>query len=361
MRRFHHFITVGILVAAMLTVSLTANAQKKEKVILDTDMVEVFDDGIAMMMLAKAPNIDLIGVTTVIGNTWVPEGIAYGIRQLEAINRTDIPVVPGIRQPMYPNRFETIKNERILFGIGDAYVGAAGYPEPKSWESVYLQHYGKEPTVKPLDVKAVNFIIDQVKANPGEITIIAIGTCVNIATAVRIAPEIVPLVKRIVYMGGSFFQPGNTTPTAEFNWWLDPDAAKMAVRSPFKEQIIVGLDVCETMPFRKDRYDHLKSITKNPIILNMLQRNFLNQLFIDDPNYTHYIWDVIAACIVIDPTLIKDEVTRYVDVNSQFGFSYGQAVAFERNQPIGSQQARILLKVDGERLWSMVEDYLKDF
>ena len=351
----------SVLLAAMLTTALTANAQKKEKVILDTDMVEVFDDGIAMMMLAKAPNIDLIGVTTVIGNTWVPEGIAYGIRQLEAIKRTDIPVVPGIRQPMYPNRFETIKNERILFGIGDAYVGAAGYAEPKSWESVYLQHYGKEPTVKPLDVKAVNFIIDQVKANPGEITIIAIGTCVNIAAAVRIAPEIVPLVKRIVYMGGSFFQPGNTTPTAEFNWWLDPDAAKMAVRSPFKEQIIVGLDVCETMPFRKDRYDHLKSITKNPIILNMLQRNFLNQLFIDDPNYTHYIWDVIAACIVIDPTLIKDEVTRYVDVNSQFGFSYGQAVAFERNQPIGSQQARILLKVDGERLWSMVEDYLKDF
>jgi inosine-uridine nucleoside N-ribohydrolase len=59
--------------------------------------------------------------------------------------------------------------------------------------------------------------------------------------------------------------------------------------------------------------------------------------------------------------LIKDEVTHYVDVNSQFGFSYGQAVAFDKNQPVGSQQARILLKVDGERLWNMVEDYLKRF
>ena len=59
--------------------------------------------------------------------------------------------------------------------------------------------------------------------------------------------------------------------------------------------------------------------------------------------------------------MIKDEVTRYVDVNSQFGFSYGQAVAFDKNQPVGSQQARILLKVDGERLWNMVEDYLKRF
>ena len=125
-----------------------ASAQKKEKVILDTDMVEAFDDGVAMMMLAKAPNVDLLGVTIVVGNTWVPEGTAYAIRQLECVNRTDIPVVPGIRQPIYPNRFETIKNERILFGIGDAYVGAAGYPEPASWRAVYLQKYGREPSTR---------------------------------------------------------------------------------------------------------------------------------------------------------------------------------------------------------------------
>ena len=67
---FRKSMVAGVLLAAMLTSALTANAQKKEKVILDTDMVEVFDDGIAMMMLATAPNIDLIGVTTVIGNTW---------------------------------------------------------------------------------------------------------------------------------------------------------------------------------------------------------------------------------------------------------------------------------------------------
>lgn len=349
------------LLCTMLLLNISAQAQKKEKVILDTDMVEVFDDGITMMMLAKAPNIDLLGATIVVGNTWVNEGIAYAIRQLEAIGRTDIPVVPGIRQPIYPSRFETIKNERILFGIGDAYVGAAGYPEPKSWESVYLQKYGTEPKVKPLDMKAVNFIIEQVKKNPNEITIIAIGTCVNLATAVRIAPEIVPLIKRVIYMGGSFFKPGNTTPTAEFNWWLDPEAAKMCLRTPFKEQIIVGLDVCEKMPFRKDKYEEIISITKNPELVNMFNRNFLKTLYIENPDYVHYIWDVIAGAIMIDPTLITEEVTRYVDVNSQFGFSYGQSVAFEHNQPIGTQQARIILTVDSDRLWKMVEDYCRNF
>ena len=348
-------------IVCLMLFGIAANAQKKEKVILDTDMVEVFDDGITMMMLANAPNIDLIGVTIVVGNTWVPEGVAYAIRQLEVIEKHHIPVVPGIRQPIYPSRFETIKNERVLFGIGDAYVGAAGYPEPKSWESVYLKKYGEEPKVKPLDMMAVNFIIDQVKKNPNEISIIAIGTGVNLAMAVRMAPEIIPLIKRVIYMGGSFFKPGNTTPTAEFNWWMDPEAAKICLRSPFKEQIIVGLDVCEKMPFNKDRYEKLTGIIKNPELKTMMKRNFLNALYIEDPNYVHYIWDVIAGAVMMDPSLITEEVTRYVDVNSQFGFSYGQSVPFEHHQPVGTQEARIVLNVDGDRLWKMVEDYCREF
>lgn len=64
---------------------------------------------------------------------------------------------------------------------------------------------------------------------------------------------------------------------------------------------------------------------------------------------------------MIDPTLITEGVTRYVDVNSQFGFSYGQSIAYENNQPAGTQQARIILKVDNNRLWKMVDDYIKDF
>ena len=75
------------LICCALFIVTSAHAQKKEKVILDTDMVEVFDDGIAMMMLANAPGIDLLGVTVVVGNTWVNEGVAYGIRQLEIIGK----------------------------------------------------------------------------------------------------------------------------------------------------------------------------------------------------------------------------------------------------------------------------------
>ena len=81
---------------ATLAPATPAAAAPREKVILDADMVDLFDDGVAMMMLADAPNMDLKGVSIVIGNTWVETGTASAIRQLEGFKRTDIPVYMGV-------------------------------------------------------------------------------------------------------------------------------------------------------------------------------------------------------------------------------------------------------------------------
>ena len=80
----------------------------------------------------------------------------------------------------------------------------------------------------------MDFIIEEVRKHPGELTIVEIGPCSNLALAVLKAPDIVPLIKRVIFMGGSFFKPGNVTPTAEFNWWFDPEAARIVVRTPFQ-------------------------------------------------------------------------------------------------------------------------------
>ena len=177
-------------------------AGPKQKVLLDTDMVEAFDDGVAMVMLANAPNIDLVGITTVTGNSWVQEGTAYTLRQLE-IEGKNIPVAEGMQYPLRPDRHEQFELERKQFGMGhDAWLGSLGRPQPASWSAFYQKQYGRAPTFKPIDTHAVNFIIDTVRANPHEITIAAIGPCTNLAAAIRMAPDIVPLVKRVVYMGG---------------------------------------------------------------------------------------------------------------------------------------------------------------
>ena len=331
-------------------------AQQKEKVLLDTDMVEMFDDGVALVMLANAPGIDLLGVTCVTGNSWVQEGVAYGLRQLEIEGR-DIPVVEGMRYPLRPQRHELFEMERAQFGMGhDAWLGSIGRPEPTSWLEFYKKHYKSEPKFKPLDIHAVNFIIDTIRANPHEVTIAAIGPCTNLAAAIRMAPDIVPLVKRVVYMGGAFFQPGNVTPAAEFNWWIDPEAAQMTVRAQFKEQIVFGLDVCEKVVFRKNHYDRFLASLGQSAQADILKKSVVGQSFAKDANFTHFVWDVLVAAAIIDPSIITEEKTCAIDVNTQFSLSYGQSLAFPKVSPAGCVKARIVTDIDQERFWDMVND-----
>ena len=105
-------------------------------------------------------------------------------------------------------------------------------------------------------------------------------------------PDIVPLIKRVIFMGGSFFKPGNVTPTAEFNWWFDPEAARIVVRTPFREQIMVGLDVCEKMPFSFDRYQAFLA-GQRPEMKKLLESTYAGQQFAKDKAFSQYVWDVL--------------------------------------------------------------------
>jgi len=351
MKHFH-IVLVGI---TLLLAVLNSATRAKEKVIVDSDMVVLYDDGVAMMMLANHPDIELLGVTIVPGNTWVSEGTAYTLRQLEVMNRLDIPVALGIRYPLRAGRYETIEIERKMFGFGSSYIGCFGRVEPASYLDVYRTEFGGNPTKKPVDKRAVDFLIDTIKANPGDVTIIPIGPCTNLAIAIRMAPEIIPLIKRVVYMGGAFDTPGNTTPAAEFNWWFDPEAAKMCVRTPFADQLIVGLDVCGKYRFNKELFERIAAV--NTPTAKMFKEKY-GPVFKKDPNYTRLVWDTIAAAVVIDPTLIVEEETRWVDVNSDYGLDYGRSLGYSKRGPAGTQKARILFTIDEERFWNLMVDML---
>ncbi|MDR2199188.1 MAG: nucleoside hydrolase [Deltaproteobacteria bacterium] len=353
----HGLLICALTIAFSLAAENALTAASKEKVILDTDMVDSFDDGVAMVILANAPDIELLGVTTVSGNSWVSEGVASALRQLDIEKQTSVPVASGLNLPLRSNRHELFSLERQVFGQGDdTWVGSFGYPDPGSWRKVYLERYGEEPRLAPIDQHAVNFIIDTVRAHPGEVTIAAIGPCGNLALAVRMAPDIVPLIKRVVYMGGSFFQTGNITPAAEFNFYFDPEAAKITVRSPFKEQTLVGLKVSEKVIFTRDHYDGILKTLGKSGQADLLRASFLGKSFEADPNFTFFVWDVISAAIIIDPTLIVKEEHSYIDVNDQYGLSYGQSLAFREKNPPMTQKANIVLDIDENRFWELLTD-----
>ncbi len=335
-----------------LIIPLRADAADKELVLLDSDMVDAFDDGVAMMLLAKASNVKLLGVTVSTGNNWAQNGTASAIRQLEALGISDVPVIEGSTPKNLRKRFANLQSEIAQFGSGfDQFQGFAAIDEPADWRAAYRKNYGAEPTLEPLKATPEDFIILMVRAHPNEVTIVEIGPCTNLAAAVKKAPDIVPLIKRVVYMGGSFFQQGNVTPAAEFNFWVDPTAARQAVRTEFNEQIFLPLDACEKVTIHRSDYDAWQDKVSSPVIVELMK----NKVIVEFTGIERrFIWDVLAAAVVIDPSLIVDEEKMPVDVNDVYSPSYGQSLAY-RIAPRGTQTARIVTAVDQFKLRAMLD------
>ncbi|MFI6477012.1 nucleoside hydrolase [Nonomuraea sp. NPDC050663] len=346
-----------ILAAALLLLSPTATVSEqvpKEKVIIDVDMGELNDDAVATFMLTAGNRVDILGVTTVAGNTWAEQGTAYSLRQLELVGRKEIPVVQGAVEPLVPGRLDGLKGENHLFGKAP-WAGAFDGPRPSSYRQV--ETYGGAPKTKPAPGPAAEFIAQQVKKHPGQVTLFALGPATNVALAVKTHPEIVPLVKEIVYMGGAFDVPGNISPAAEFNWWFDPEAAKIVLRTPFKKQTIVPHDAALKVRFTKKEYDRIVAGTETPI----------KKMFKDiQRGQGTFVWDAIAAGIFLDRSLVKRSEERYVDVDSTMGPNYGRSLGynlgeFDRpNNPAGTRKATIVFEVDTKRFWDLYVDRMRN-
>jgi inosine-uridine nucleoside N-ribohydrolase len=330
-----------LVIVTLLLAAKASVARAKARVILDTDMVVLYDDGVALMMLANHPDIDLLGVTIVSGNTWVADGTAFTLGQLELVNRPDVPVAMGVRFPLRPSRYENIQLERKMFGYSSNYIGCFSAPPPASYIDAYRAEFAGTPTIKPVDDRAVTFLID----------------CTNLAIAIRISPDIIPLIKSVVYMGGAFDVPGNTTPAAEFNFWFDPDAARICLRAPFPDQLIVPLDVCEKYRFNKNIFDRITA--PDTPIARMFKKKY-GPRFDQDSAYTRLVWDTIAAGVVIEPTLITTQQIRSVDINSDYGLDYGRSLSYKIQGPPGTQKARILFAIDEKRFWNLMINTLKN-
>jgi inosine-uridine nucleoside N-ribohydrolase len=383
------------------------DALSAEKVILDSDMVELFDDGVAMLMLANHPGIDLLGVTVVTGNQWLQDGLAAGVRQLELAGLSNIPIVAGARWPMRSGRYEAVAPqsitgldwsgyERILYGMGvSTYAGAFsswGHTEPVSptpetaWKTVFAAKYGTTPAYElKMDERpafsgkyqhAADFIVEMVNKYPGEITIIAIGPCTNLQIAATQDPTIIPKVKKVIYMGGAVNVAGNTTPAAEFNWWFDPEAARFAVRAPWgkidpKEekitQYVVPLDVCEKLHFTHERYSKIVGLPGiNPDIKAMFEKNYADYAP-ENSTEDSYVWDAITAAVLIgeinDDDIVLPEdgdlsKTGYfdwwIDVNADYNIDYGRSPGYKNQGPVGTQKVRVINTVDEDKFWDLV-------
>lgn len=184
-----------------------------EKIIIDSDPGQ--DDAIAILAALAEPSLDVLGITTVAGNVSVQQTSRNALQLCELAGRTDIGVYQGAEGPLAK---ALVTAEHVH---GQSGMDGPDLPPPQT--RVRTQ-------------QAVPFIIQQLQqAEAGSITLCALGALTNIALALQEAPQIVRKMKRLILMGGGFFEGGNVTPCAEFNFFVDPQAAQMVLDA--------GLDV----------------------------------------------------------------------------------------------------------------------
>ncbi|MFD7031541.1 nucleoside hydrolase [Streptomyces sp. NPDC059917] len=357
-------VPVSAVVAAPVPASAAVSAPLPgaRKVILDADMGELNDDAVTMFMLAKSPRIDLVGVTVVSGNTWVEEGTAYALRQLEIAGRPEVPVAVGAGEPLMPGRQERLAAENALYGTAP-WTGAFESPRPPSYDRLAKAPYGGYPRTRPVRATAVEFLVEQVRKYPHQITLIEAGPATNLALAARSHPDIVPLLKEVIYMGGAFDKPGNITPAAEFNWWFDPEAARIAVRTPFAKQTVLPDDAAVGVRYTRKEYEALVAGPLTPV--TRMFKDIQGPEFAKDPAHFTYVWDALTAAVLLDPSLAVAAEERYVDVDAAFGPDYGRSIGYRLDEfaaprnPVGTRKATVVTRIDAGRFWPLATGLLR--
>jgi inosine-uridine nucleoside N-ribohydrolase len=201
----------------------------RHTIIIDTD--PGIDDAMAIFYALAAPEIEVLGLTTVFGNVPVETATANALSLLEIAGRKDLPVAPGAARPLaMPYR-----------GAVDFVHGADGQG------NVNLP----PPSLRPLNRSAADFIIDAVSSRPGEITLVTLGPLTNLAMVLLQRPKTAGEVRRVVAMGGNVYVPGNASPAGEANILNDPEAAEMVLSAEWPVTLC-GLDVTHRITMTAD-------------------------------------------------------------------------------------------------------------
>lgn len=357
-------VVAALLRAGALLLMLMASAAQadgKRKVIID-------DEGFSLMhmLLLEAPDVEVVGITSVSGNVWANRATALQLRGLETMDRTDVPVAKGATYPLLNTEAAT-EHWEALYGKltwKGAWMKSWVEPTQQSTPPYFgpndaVDLPGGNPTIKPVAQAAATFMIDMVRRYPGEITIIEGGPMTNLALAQRLDPEFAGLAKELVYMGGSFnphqvlddrsaaefAREFANTPRREFNIRFDPEAASIVSRSPWRKITVVPVDPSTATQLSPALIERLAKVAR-PKVAEAI-RAF-------EPGFP--LWDEIAAAVWIDPSLVTDHETLFVDYNTVFSAGYGDTLSWrEHYQPgLGEQRADVVRAVDAKRMEALM-------
>jgi purine nucleosidase len=291
--------------------------------LIDTDVAS--DDAVALIMTLRAPDIRVVAITTVAGNVEVEQATRNALYTVELCGAR-VPVFVGAEKPLL-----RVHQSATWFHGRDG-LGDHGYPTPRQ---------------EPEKLHAVDAMIEAIEANPG-IVVVTLGPLTNLALAVTRKPGLAARVGRCVVMGGAPCCEGNVTPAAEYNIWVDPEAARIVMLSGLPVEL-VGWQTC--------RGDAVLNETDIAHVLGF--KNELARFAIECNSRAREAYreqtgedgislpDPVAMSIALDPTIGNQWSEHYVDVEIRSELTRGMTVvdrlnvaADERNQAVWADALR---------------------
>lgn len=274
------------------------------RLILDTD--PGIDDALALFLALASPEVQLEAITTVSGNVSVEHTTRNALALLELAGRTEIPVARGCASPLLSVPVEAADVH------GENGLGGVILPVPQK---------------RPLDLHAVDVIIEKVMAAPGEIVLVAIGPLTNLALALRREPRLAQAVREVVIMGGALRVPGNVTPCAEFNIFVDPHAAQMVLHAGWPIRLVT-LDTTTRTLLKRELVEQLAASGSPVTVLMKRMVDYYCDIFGEARQFSSIeMHDPLCLAAAFRPDLLTWQ-EAYVDVELTGKLTLGETVGF---------------------------------
>lgn len=270
---------------------------------IDTDTAS--DDAVAILMALRWPEVDVVGISVVAGNVPLDMGSRNARYTVELCGK-NTPVFDGLAKPLFR------EPSWAYFFHGPDGMGGMNYPEPKA------------PAQK---MHGIDALIEAVRAAPGEITLVTLGPLTNIAAAVRLAPDIAEKIPMCYVMGGAAACLGNITPAAEFNIWVDPEAAQIAFSAGIPT-LMVGWEHCRGDANLNDADMAFARSINTPYAHFTIDCNAsaikANREWLGDPGLA--LPDPVTMAIALDENVCTKRDRHYVEVETQSELTRGMTV-----------------------------------
>ena len=307
-----------------------------QKIIIDTDPGQ--DDAVAILLALASPDeIEVLGITAVAGN--VPLSLTERNARIvcELAGRPDIAVYAGCDRPL---RRKLVTAEHVH--------GKTGLDGPEL----------PEPKIKLQEKHGVDFIIDTIMQEPGNsVSLCPLGPLTNIASAILKQPKIVSRIKQIVLMGGAYFEVGNITPTAEFNIFVDPDAAKIVFEAGI-DMVVMPLDVTHKALVTGERNEAFRRL-KSPVGIAVAEMTDFFERF-DKEKYGSSgapLHDPCVTAYLINPKIFSGKKIN-VEIETKSELTLGMTVADWWGVTNRKANAFFVGDLDSEKFFNLLTERL---